>query len=149
MESPLSADLSESDDAFSRKRSQRRRGLAPELRPAFDARVLAGEDVGLLAREFGFEGWYAARRAERVRAAQAKKAPPSQPRLDPMELIEDLGPIEAAIVILNCQVHRLRDGTYQLRGFRVGPREIVRAANEKLRLQGQSLIPYPGLTPYR
>lgn len=130
-----------------RRPGQRRRGLPVEYRAEFDARVLAGEDVALLAREYKFETWYAMRRAERVRAAQARK-PPQPSGLDPLGLVEELGPIEAAIVVLNNRVGRMRDGSYVLRGFRVRARDVVRAANEVLMGQGLHLIPYPGLTPY-
>jgi len=129
-----------------RRSSVRRRALAPELRAAFDARVLAGEDIRGLAREFNFETWYATRRAERVLAANARKAT-REPEVNPLALLEELGPIEAAIAILHYQVRSLRDGTYILRGFRVGPRDVVRAANKVLSTRGLALIPYPGLTP--
>ena len=138
--------MSDNESSHSGKRHK---SLPPELRPAFDARVLAGEDVRSLAREYGFEPWYAARRADRVLAAHQRKARPA-PKPARMEtLLEERGPIEAAIIVLNGLARRSHGGTYLLRGYRVGPRDVVKAANEKLRAMGERPIPYPGLATHQ
>jgi hypothetical protein len=144
----VGVDEDEVTPAESKRRHQiRRRALAPELRGDFDRRLLAGEEVGSLARAFGIEPWYAQRRAKRVlgRAVRVQDQSPFLGGL--VEAEEDMTPMQYACGLLGGRVRPLRNGYYVLDGFQAGPREVARAANRLLRDRGQPEIPYPGLTP--
>lgn len=130
-----------------RRHQVRRRALAVELRGEFDRRLLAGEEIGSLARAFGIEPWYAQRRAKRV-LSRAHKGTEISPFISSFQEVEDeMTPIQYACCLLGQRVRPLRNGYYILDGFQAGPKEVTRAANRILRDRGLNEIPYPGLTP--
>lgn len=129
-----------------RRNQQRRRALPVERRGEFDRRLLAGEEVASLARAFGIEPWYAQRRAQRV-LGRVSRGQEVSPFLSPMEMDEEMTPLQYACCVLGGRVRPLRNGYYVLDGFQAGPREVARAANRLLRERGLAEIPYPGLTP--
>lgn len=130
-----------------RRHQVRRRALAVELRGEFDRRLMAGEDVGSLARAFGIEPWYAQRRAKRV-LSRARKGDEVSPFISSFHEVEDeMTPMQYACCLLGTRVRPLRNGYYILDGFQAGPKEVTRAANRVLREKGLAEIPYPGLTP--
>ncbi|PHK93680.1 hypothetical protein CR162_16965 [Pseudoroseomonas rhizosphaerae] len=134
-------------DEPKRRHQLRRRALAVELRGEFDRRLLAGEEVGSLARAFGIEPWYAQRRAKRV-LSRVQKGGEVSPFLSSFHEVEDdMTPMQYACCLLGGRVRPLRNGYYVLDGFQAGPKEVTRAANRVLREKGLAEIPYPGLTP--
>lgn len=131
-----------------RRRSQRRRRrLAFDRRAEFDLGVLDGKQVDDLAKAFGLEPWYAARRAKRVQVRAEREAAAALPPPLPVLAPEDMTPLEYACSLLGPRVMPMPRGYYALDGFPVGPKEVVRAANDILRSNQWDLIPYPGLVP--